>query len=182
MKDTILEQDFLTQVYNDFHDKIYRFIYYKTYNNETTEDLTSKTFLKFLEHIHRFDKKRGTVGPWLYRIARNVVIDFYRSKKHTLQINDVWDIPMDDDFIKQIENKEQYNQIKDVIKDLPSQQREIVILRIWEDLPYKEVSKITGKSEANCKMIFSRTMSKLRTSVSMVCLIQFILASPINRR
>ena len=77
-------------LYDVYIGKIYRFIFYKTSHKETAEDLTSKTFMKALKSVDRFDTEKGTFQAWLFRIARNTVIDFYRTKKDLKNIEDVW--------------------------------------------------------------------------------------------
>ena len=68
------------RLYDLYIKKIYNFIYYKTHHQETAEDLVSIVFTKALKKINTFDNS-GTFSAWLYRIARNTVIDHYRTKK-----------------------------------------------------------------------------------------------------
>ena len=78
-------------LYELYIDKIYKFIYFKTHHKETAEDLVSQTFFKALENIKGFDPSKGKFSSWLYRIARNCVIDYYRTKKAKIDIYDTWD-------------------------------------------------------------------------------------------
>ena len=79
-------------LYDVYIGKIYRFIFYKTSHKETAEDLTSETFTKALKSIEGFSANKGTFQAWLFRIARNTVIDFYRTKKDLKNIDDVWEL------------------------------------------------------------------------------------------
>lgn len=150
------------RLYDAYSRKIYDFIYYKTHHKETAEDLTSKTFMKVLEKITLFDCGKGHFSSWLYEIARNTIIDFYRTKKGDIGIDDVWDLPVNDDLARDIDIRDRLASVEQYLKKLSSEQREIVILRVWQGLPYKEIAEITRRSVPSCKMMFSRTMRELR--------------------
>ena len=149
-------------LYDKYIKKIYNFIYYKTHHRETAEDLTSQTFFKALRAIDNFDLKKGSFSAWLYRIARNTVTDFYRTQKADLNIDDVWDLASDQDTARDAEIQISLAKVKKYLSRLPVEQRDIVMLRVWEGLDYQTISEIVGKSEASCKMTFSRTVSKMR--------------------
>lgn len=162
-------------IYDDFFDKIYRFIYYKTHHKQTAEDLTSKTFIKALEKINSFNFRKGLFSSWIYRIARNNVIDYYRTNKKNLDISGIWDLGESKDFNKTIDDRDKLVQVARYLKKFTPEQREIIIMRIWDGLSYKEISEITGKKEGNCKMIFFRTMTKLRQEIPLVLLISLLI-------
>lgn len=149
-------------LYESFIRPIYNFIYYKTHHKETAEDLTSRVFIKAYGAIGTYDEAKGSFSSWLYQIARNSVIDHYRSVKPTLNVDDAWDLDGGDDVEKDVGIKIQLESIKTYLQALPSEQRDIVIMRVWEEMSYVEISEVVGKTEANCKMIFSRTLKKLR--------------------
>jgi RNA polymerase sigma-70 factor (ECF subfamily) len=153
---------YFSEIYDLYVRKIYEFIYFKTHHKQIAEDLTSQTFLKSLENIQKYNLEKGRFSSWLYAIARNSVIDYYRTKKHDLNIDDAWDISSKDDTALDTENKEKIEKLKIHLKKLTSDQRDVMILRVWNDMSYKEISEIVGKSEANCKMIFSRATEKIR--------------------
>lgn len=154
------------QLYDWYIKKIYDFIYFKTFHRETAEDLTSQTFFKALEKINSFDQAKGTFSAWLYRIARNTVIDHYRTQKKEANIEDYWDISSDTDVAYEAEVNDQLEQIKKYLHLFKPQQREIILLRLWENLTFAEIADITGLSLANCKMTFSRTVRKIREELA----------------
>ena len=165
-------------IYDDFSDKIYRFIYYKTCHRETAEDITSLTFLKAMEKWHLFNDKKGSISTWLYGIARNLVIDHYRKQKKwgfIKDINDMWDLASDDDLLLGITNQEMNEELHKTMKLLAVGQREIIMLRLWDELPYKEIARIMSKSEASCKMLFSRALTKLKSSMETALFFQLLI-------
>ncbi len=154
------------EVYDEYADRIYRFIYYKMYHTETAEDILSQVFLKAYEKWESYDPDKGSVSSWLYAIAGNTVIDHYRKKRPTADIDDVWDLSSDEDIQIDAERKDQMNEIRGCLEKIDREQRDLVIMRIWDELSFKEIADITGKTEAGCKMSFYRALKKLKTFIT----------------
>lgn len=154
-------------LYDKYIEKIYAFVYYKTHHKETAEDLVSQVFLKAFKNLDNFDISQGTFQAWLYQIARNTVIDHYRTKKNDQVIDDVWDISSDDDMERDMDTRQKLIKIEKYISGLKSEQRDILIMKIWQGMTYKEIAGALGKSEASCKMMCSRTLKKLRADMPM---------------
>jgi len=164
-----------TKVYDAYIKKIYNFIYHKTMHRETAEDLTSTVFMKALENIQSFDESKGSFNAWLYRIARNTVIDHYRTSKDVMDIADAWGLSSKEDILRNAESNEQLERVRGYLETLKPQHREIIIMRVWDQLSYKEIADITGLTEANCKMTFSRAIRRLRDELGMGLLSIFAL-------
>ncbi|MFH1235694.1 MAG: sigma-70 family RNA polymerase sigma factor [Parcubacteria group bacterium] len=148
------------ELYDVYIEKIYSFIYYRTSHRETAEDLTSATFMKALEHIGQF--RSGSFSSWLYRIARNTVTDYYRTSKNVSSLDDALEVMAGRSGAEDSERKLIIEQVKQYLQTLKQEHQDVVLMRIWDDLPYKHIAEITGKSEANCKMIVSRSLSTIR--------------------
>lgn len=163
-------------LYTRHVDSVYRYLLRRTFIREIAEDLTSTTFLKALESIRSFDPSKGELRAWLYRIARNSLIDHYRdpSHKYAIDIETVFDLPGDEVTNLRVEKSINAEAIHKMLQTLSPDQREIVLLRVWEGLSYKEIAELTGKTENNCKVIFSRTLTELRkNSPSLLLLLLF---------
>jgi RNA polymerase sigma factor (sigma-70 family) len=74
----------------------------------------------------------------------------------------VWDLSSDEDVPQGVSDKMEFAKIKDALSKVEASKREIVMLRLWEGLSYKEIAQLTGKTETNCKVIFCRTLESLR--------------------
>ncbi len=162
-------------LFDAYYKKIYQFIYFRTLHKETAEDITSLVFTKVLENFSDYDKAKAGFSTWLFQIAKNSLIDHYRTKKEVLNIEDVWDMPDGTNIESEFDSKEKLAMVKSYLKSLPARQRDIVIMRVWDGLSHKEIASILEISEANSKMIFSRVMSQLSQDMPQVLIYMLIL-------
>jgi len=147
-------------IYDTYIKKIYDFIFYKTMHQQIAEDLTSQTFLKAWKNISQF--KDGNFSAWLYTIARNIVVDHYRSQKETFSVEDCWDLKSDDDVLSEVDDRLKIEKLRQGLARLKVSEREILMLRLWQDLPFKEIALILDKNEGAAKMSFARAMESLK--------------------
>lgn len=154
-----------TSIYELYFQKIYNFIYFKTYHKETAEDITSNTFMKAFDEIQNFDTDKGKLLAWFYTIARNEINNFYRKKHQTLSIDDVWDISSDENIELDAINSENFNSLQSYINKLPQYERDILIMRVWQDLQFQEIAMILDKNEGQCKMSFYRLIKKMKQEI-----------------
>jgi RNA polymerase sigma-70 factor, ECF subfamily len=164
-------------LYEAYVKPIYNFIYYKTHHKETAEDLVSQTFMKAYNHFASYEPAKGTFSAWLYRIARNLVVDYYRSKKlATIDIEDAWDLSSDENIAEDTHNKLLFAEVKKYFKELTAEQRDILTMRLWQEMSYQEIAEVLGKSEGSCKMAFSRAIQKLRERMPIAMFIALLMS------
>lgn len=161
----------IAMLYEQFVDKIYAFVYYRTLHQQIAEDITSVTFVKVLESIGSYSKDSGTVQAWIYTIARNTLTDYYRTKRQEYDIMTLWDKASEDDIESMADINRQLDQVKHVLLKMKPEQQEILLLRLWDGLSYKEIATVLGKSEAAAKMSFTRAVRALREQISVIVLL-----------
>ena len=150
------------KAYQEHSPAIYRFIYWQTKNPELAQDLTSSVFEKAWRSRASF--KGGSVKAWLYRIARNSVIDHWRKKRELLM----------EDFAglsDQLESSAaQYDydreqlawQLARALDQLPENLRSVVVLRFIEGLSARQVGETLGLTEVNVRVMQYRALRKLK--------------------
>ena len=157
------------EVYDAHIEKIYAFVYYRVSHREIAEDLTSATFLKALDKYATF--KGGNVRAWLYRIARNTITDHYRTHHPPVDLETAQDVPSTSNPAQDAETRMQLGRVREELDKLPAEQRDIVLLRVWDGLTHAEIAEILGKSEASVKMQFSRSLRQLQSKLPLAVLI-----------
>lgn len=154
------ERERFAELYDEYVDRIYAFIYARVSHRETAEDLTSTVFMKVLDKVDSF--RNGSFSAWLYRIARNAVIDHYRTNKPTADLDAIAEPAAAIDLETSTDHRRQLAAIEARLKLLKPEHQEIVKLRVWDDLPYAAIATIVGKSEAAVKMAFARAIAGLQ--------------------
>lgn len=159
-------------LYDKYIEKIHNFIYYKTYDRTIAEDITSDTFFKILDKINSIDVSwKHTFNSFIYKVAYNNLLDFYKSRKETVDIEEVYDLWIEENIWKNIDDKDKIKEVFSFIKWLKKEHRDILVMRLWENLSYKEIAEITWKSIDNCKKIFSRNMKNINWNITAALLI-----------
>ena len=148
-------------LYESHLDTIYRYVYYKVGNGQLAEDLTQQIFMKAWEAIHRYQWRELPFQHWLLRLARNTVIDHYRSTKPA---NASLMDPIGDgvDPEEEIAQSEMIQTLQDAVRQLPDEQREVIVLRFIDQMPHADVARHLGKSAATVRVIQHRALQALR--------------------
>lgn len=147
-------------LYNQFFDKIYRYVFFRVSHKETAEDLTEEVFIKAYESLPLL-KNPKTFSAWLYQIAKNLIIDYYRKTKNII-VDDLANIPAEKLVEYDILDETQVTLIR-LIEKLPLEQQQVIKMRYLEELPYEVLSKSLGKSEVNIRVIQHRAIKKLKS-------------------
>ena len=102
-------------------------------------------------------------------------MDFYKDNPRVVNIDDISERPSTHDLESEIQDRNNYEKIKPFLDKLNEDQREILILRLWDNMSYREISGVMGRQEAACKMQFSRAIAFLRSKIPLNLFIIFIL-------
>jgi RNA polymerase sigma-70 factor (ECF subfamily) len=149
--------------YDQHIKEIYDFCFYRVGHKATAEDLASEVFFKALRALDRFDERNpAAFRGWLFTIARNLIRDHYRAQKPVVELQDVF-----------ASNSPSAERLADLgldtvrlhaaLQELDDTEREIIRLRVWDDLPHAEIAALLDMSEGAVKVRFGRTLKKLAT-------------------
>ena len=137
-------------------DKLFSYIFCMVKNEETANDLFQETFIKAIMKLRDGKyKDSGKFMFWVTRIAHNVIIDYFRDVKSSHIVdapkeNDLGNLRGDSiiesDREKDIVNEETLKDIKQLMDELPEVQREVVFMRYYQEMSFKEIAKVTGVS------------------------------------
>lgn len=143
--------------------RVYRHIYYLVGSPAEAEDLTAQTFLQAWEAIERYQIRGAPFVSWLLRIAHNLAVSHLRSKREKAQLHEgIVDEGSRRDPEAVAEQKADEERVRQAILRLRDEQRQVIILRFVEDLEYREVAEIIGKSVAAIRVIQHRALNALR--------------------
>jgi RNA polymerase sigma-70 factor, ECF subfamily len=155
------------RLYDYYFPKVYGFIASKTYNSDDAEDIVGDTFMKALEKLHTFEWRGVPFGAWLFRIARNTLNDYYgASAKHrTFDIDTAYGVSEDEEKTsphKKAAKGELAEKVKEILKDLPERELNVVQLKFFSEMSNREIMDITGLSESHVAVILYRTLRKIK--------------------
>jgi len=153
-------------LYTHYKKHIQNFFSFRVGNFNTAEELTSVTFEKALKSLDNFQWQGVSFSAWLYRIARNTLIDYYRKesrKTETSSLDLVQEIPSSDATPhEEVETMFAEEHLYEVLQHLPPREKEIIYLKFFDGYTNKIISEVTGLSETNVGTIVYRTIKKLR--------------------
>lgn len=148
-----------------YYKLVFSYIYRIVGDYHTAYDLTQETFIKVAKNMHIY-KADGEFKYWLFKIALNTCRDYFKSKAHKMKSDSILveEITLEDhsNVIDLIEQKEDSNFIKSTVMQLPTYQREVIILRFFHDLKVKTIADITETGESTVKSRIKQGLSKLK--------------------
>lgn len=151
-------------LFERYHRILYRFYYNIHHNSALSEDLVQTVFMRILRYRHRF-KGDGTFKAWMFHIARNINIDYYKKKriKYTEDI-DNWKDRLKEEHISSQEmiKKEELDLLQSALQKLDPDKREILVLSKLQGMPYKEIAEILGSTEGAVKVKVYRALQALK--------------------
>jgi RNA polymerase sigma factor (sigma-70 family) len=161
ISDSILVSDYingkeasLSLLINRHKQRLYSFIYSKIQDKDLTEDIFQDTFIKVIRTLKKGNyNEEGKFLPWVMRIAHNLVIDYFRKNNRmpSFKNTDEFDIfsVLHDGTLnaeKQLIQEQIYDDVRELINGLPKEQKEVLVMRMYKDMSFKEISENTGVS------------------------------------
>jgi RNA polymerase sigma-70 factor, ECF subfamily len=152
--------------YDRYVKQIYRFIIIKVSDNQVAEDLTQDVFLKTWQHL--VDQKNVShFRAFVYRVARNVVNDYYRqSDRRAIPLEYVADENLVSEYLEKLEVTLDAENLLRYLHKLKAEYQEILILRYVEDLSFEEIAEVLRKDKNNIRVTLHRALNKLKKIIS----------------
>lgn len=151
------------KIYDIFLDSVYKYIFFRVNTQEIAEDITSDVFFKVLRNLKKYTKKTNLpFSAWLFRIAKNSIIDFYRQKSETLEINEeIADESSRGETKRATERDIDKKRILQAMKKLPEMQAQAIALKYFSERSNAEIAAILEKSETAVRILLSRGLRKM---------------------
>jgi RNA polymerase sigma-70 factor (ECF subfamily) len=149
-------------LYADELPRVYNFFRYRVYDHQVAEDLTATTFEKAWRSRNRYRCDRSGFSTWLFTIARNVAIDYYRRRRTNVSLQaDLPSgvVPLDEAQ----QHRDDIQQLKRLLAPLPSRERELIALKYGAGLTNRAIAQLLGLTETNVGTILHRLVRQLRT-------------------
>lgn len=156
--------DRLQQLYSEHQQRLFKYFYARTTNKQSAEDLTHDVFYEASKTIHLY-RGDASLLSWLYGIANNLLKKYYRSKKYEQSLQQKLEEPTIQpvsELERLVEQKMQVQVIHERIMQLEETAKQIVLLRLYSELSFKEIGEIVGCTENYARVQFHRLKQQLK--------------------
>lgn len=157
------DRDAFGHLYETHLNRIYRYIYFRVFDRQLAEDMTSLVFLKVWEHLDSFEGGQIPFAKWLYRVAHNTVIDYYRTRKPVVALEYVHPLQVSysDGVDEKIDIDIFCSQLVDALEKLTHGQREVLILKFIGGLTTLEIARRIDKGLGAVRALQMRGLRRL---------------------
>jgi RNA polymerase sigma-70 factor (ECF subfamily) len=159
------DPDAFGEIYEQYVDKIYNYVYYRIGNHYDAEDLTAKVFHRALNHIPNYNNTGVPFAAWLYRIAHNLVANWHRdnSRRQVVALDQVSLRGAQQESPHQVvERTNERELLLAAIQKLPPERQELLTLKFIERMSNAEIGRVMGRSEGAIKSLYYRTLVTLK--------------------
>ncbi len=151
-------------LYKRYVTPVFRYLYSRTGNVHAAEDITAQTFLVALETFDRF-RGDGHFSSWLFGIARNKAVDYFRQQKPTSIVEDAADATENTDPLIAAIRSEEARIVAKVIRSLPEEEQELLRLRFLAEMSFREIAHLMQRSEEAVKKTTYRLLARLKSQL-----------------
>lgn len=152
------------ELYLLYAQPVFRYLFSRIGNLSEAEDVTAQTFLAALE---RFPKYRhdGYFASWLFSIARNKAMDYFRNRRKETSLEEAEFIPADGNLLQQVIKTERISALSKLIRALPEEEQELIRLRFVAELSFAEIGHLLGQKEDTVKKSIYRLLARLKVQL-----------------
>jgi RNA polymerase sigma factor (sigma-70 family) len=161
-------REIFVELYEEFLPRVFRYIRYRVNSEQETEDLTSVVFEKALVNFEKYSRDKASFSTWIFSIARNTVIDHYRTQARRpsislekAEIETSSNELLPDDVLVKMEEREK---LQSCLSRLSREEQEIIALKFGAEMNNRQIARAMGMSESNVGTKLYRAVRKLRDS------------------
>ncbi|OFI05821.1 RNA polymerase sigma factor SigX [Clostridium acetireducens DSM 10703] len=151
------------KIYDTYYDSVYRYIFVSVKDKWNAEDIISNVFIKVYENIEKLRSVEESKN-WIFRVAHNCIIDFYRKKGKVIPIDEFIGEGKEEKGFDNIIIQEEFNEVKEILKSFPERTRNMIYLRFYSGLKFKEIAEVLSIPESTVKTTINRAIKKVRKS------------------
>ncbi len=152
------------ELYKLYVEQVFRYLYSRLGNVHEAEDITAQTFLAAFESFDKF-RQDGHFASWLFTIARNKAMDHFRQRRNLASINEMDEIPVENDPLHGVIQSEQAAALSKLIQALPEEERELLRLRFLAAMSFPEIAHFLHRNEEAVKKSIYRLLTRLHSQL-----------------
>ncbi len=153
-----------TALYDKCVDRVYRHVYYRVPSQGDAEDITQEVFIRAWKAISKYRKTGAPFEAWLFAIAHNLVVDYYKIRKESIPLDEARVSGANDgaDPEKMAEAIINRSYVRDAISKLKGEKQKVILMRFIDGFSYSEIARTLNKSEGAVRVIQHRALNDLR--------------------
>ena len=157
------------ELYERYVRRIHSYHYYRCSNQADAEDLTARTFIRALSHIHRYTDRGVPFSAWLFRIAHNLLANWHRdkSRRPVSRLEGLIQFAgVSADPVEQVAATESVDEIRNLVKNLPPDRQQLIVMKFASRMTNAQVAAVMGRTEGAIKALLHRTITSLRKDLA----------------
>jgi RNA polymerase sigma-70 factor, ECF subfamily len=157
------DQEMFARLYQTYIDRIYRYVYFRVADENLAEDITAQIFLKVWEKLDSYQPGQSPFMAWIYRIAHNTVIDYYRTRKFSVSLENARpaEISHSDEVDEKLDFQFQSQKLSAALRDLTKEQRQVLVLKFVDGMSTTEIAKQLKKKTGAIRALQMRGLQGL---------------------
>lgn len=150
-------------LYNKYFESVFRFVYSRVESKQLAQDLTADVFVKVYQNIHKYKNEGKSFGGWLYRVAYNETMTYYRKNKKQkyVELNNSGIHHLSEELVIE-EDQVDENFIKKIFNQLKNEEVELLRMRFLQGIAFKEMGEFFNMKESTVKMKVYRIIEKVK--------------------
>lgn len=153
----------MERIYKEYYPKVVGYVRSKVSSPDDGEDICSNIMMKVMKGLPGFDPAKASLATWIFAIARNAVIDYYRQRKAYEELDE--NIPCASDDFETIFKEDALEELARALRKLSEQERNVIVLHYYRNMTLKDIASSACMSYSNIKKIHARGLLHLKSEI-----------------